>query len=311
MRNASWITLAAVLLFTACRNAERARFSNGGSRAPLQALAKARADAPAVAGAPAARSLAASPAPEDAADLQATTAPPTGPNLPETLTPSMIIRTGNASIEVDSLALGIARIRQLATRVGGFIANTTIQEGRDQIKTAQLEIRLPSSRFDDAIAGLEPIGKLEGVSVSAEDVGEEYVDVQARVGNAHRLEQRLIEVLATKTGKLSDILNVERELARVREEIERMEGRMRYLRTRTAISTLSVTVHEPMPIVGERGSWSVIGDAFKQGWRNFVDFVAGFIALLGTLLPLAVVLGVLGVGVLVLWRKFGPRQKPE
>lgn len=310
MRNVRWILLGAVLAFTACGKAAERIQNSKGVRAPLPTLAKARADAPAFAGAPAARALAVQAPAIDEADL-APAPIPAGPNLPETLTPSMIIRTGNASIEVDSLTLGIARVRQLATRVGGFIANTTIQEGRDQIKTAQLEIRLPSSRFDDAIAGLEPIGKLEGVSVSAEDVGEEYVDVQARVANAHRLEQRLIEVLATKTGKLSDILNVERELARVREEIERMEGRMRYLRTRIAISTLSVTVHEPMPIVGERGSWSVIGDAFKQGWRNFVDFVAGFIALLGTLIPLAVVLGVAVVGALMLWRKFGTARKPE
>ena len=57
---------------------------------------------------------------------------PQARSFPETLTPSMIIRTGNASIEVDSLPLGIARVRLLAARVGGFVANTSIQQGREQ-----------------------------------------------------------------------------------------------------------------------------------------------------------------------------------
>jgi len=306
MRNLRRIAIAAVLLVAACdsRRRETAAYATSGR----QELAKQRADAPA-----AAPTAVGGTAGFSAAD-QAYAAPatlPSGPGVPETLTPSMIIRTGNASLEVDSLRAGIARVRLLAARVGGFVANTSIQEGRDQGKMATLEVRLPSSRFDDAIAGLEPIGRVEAVNVSAEDVGEEYVDVQARAANAHRLEQRLIELLATRTGKLSDVLNVERELARVREEIERMEGRARYLRTRSAISTLSITVHEPLPIVGERGSWSVIGDSFKQAWRNFVDFVAGFIALLGTIIPLTVIGVALALGALALRRRMKHTERSE
>ena len=229
----------------------------------------------------------------------------------EALLPTMIIRTGQASIEVDSLAVGVARVRELARRMGGFVGNTQMEAGGEQAKSATLEIRLPSARFDDAIAGLTPIGKVESVNISAQDVGEEYVDIAARVSNAHRLEQRLIEVLATKTGKLRDVLDVERELARVREEIERMEGRMRYLRTRVATSTLSITVHEPRPVVGERGSGSVIGEAFKQSWRNFVDFTARFIAALGTLIPTLLLLAGGAVAVLALMRRFARKPKSE
>ena len=95
------------------------------------------------------------------------------------------------------------------------------------------------------------------------------------------------DILGTRTGKLSDVLAVERELARVREEIERQEGRMRYLRTRAAMSTLSVTVHEKPPVVAGTGSLGVLADAFRQAWRNFIAFIASTIAALGTLLPLA------------------------
>jgi len=119
-------------------------------------------------------------------------------------------------------------------------------------------------------------------------VGEEFTDVTARMGNARRLEARLIELLATRTGKLKDVLDVEQELARVREQIERYEGRLRYLRAHAALSTLTIYVHEPLPVVGHAGS-SVIGEAFKQAWRNFVALVAACIRGLGIVIPLGVV----------------------
>lgn len=107
----------------------------------------------------------------------------------------------------------------------------------------------------------------------------------ARMDNARRLERRLIELLAARTGKLKDVLDVEQALARVREEIERYEGRLRYLKAHTATSTLSVHVHEPVPIVGSAGS-SVMGEAFRQSWRNFVALVALLVQSLGVVLPL-------------------------
>jgi hypothetical protein len=123
------------------------------------------------------------------------------------------------------------------------------------------------------------------VNTTAEDVGEEYVDITARVTNSKRLEERLVTLLSTRTGKLEDVLAVERELARVREEIERYEGRLRFLRTRAAVSTLSVTVHEPFPILGQRPGENPIASAVKQAWRNFVGFIAWMIASLGVLVP--------------------------
>jgi hypothetical protein len=201
--------------------------------------------------------------------------------------PDMVIRSGQASVQVDSLDLAVAHVRQLAQRVGGSIANSSLQSGRDQVRAATLEIRVPAPRFDELVAGLAPFGKVETVNVTAEDVGEEFVDLTARVTNARRLEQRLIELLATRTGKLSDVLTVERELARVREEIERYEGRLRYLQARSAVSTLAVTVHEPFPILAGAPSSNPIARAFIQAWRNFVGLLAVLIASLGVLLPLA------------------------
>jgi hypothetical protein len=208
---------------------------------------------------------------------------------------SMIIRTGQAWIEVDTLESAIVAVHAVAARVGGFIANTTIQSGEGQQHAATLEIKIPSANYDQAMNGLNGIGKLRSSNTTAEDVGEEYVDVNARMANADRLEERLVALLANRTGKLDDVLAVERELARVREEIERYEGRLRYLRSRTAISTLTVNLSEPGPVVGEPGS-NPLAKAAVQAWRNFVLLVAGLIEMSGVLVPVGL------VGGLLFWR---------
>lgn len=215
----------------------------------------------------------------------------------------MLIRTANIGIKVDSLEVAMAALRRLATALGGTVGNVSVNAGEFQVRSATLELRVPSARFADAMAGMSPIGKVEYSNESAEDVGEEYVDLKARIANAKRLESRLIDLLATRTGKLEDVLAVERELARVREEIERQEGRVRYLSTRVATSTLSVTVSEPAPVVSEPGK-SVIGEAFVRAWKNFVALVASGIASLGYLVPL-------GLVVLFAWRLRPKRRAVE
>ena len=199
---------------------------------------------------------------------------------------AMLIRTGTARIGVDSLEIALEQLRRLATQLGGYITNTSVHGGGDVVREAMLELKVPGARFDNAVSALEPIGDLESVNVQAQDVGEEYVDVAARVENARRLEERYLRLLETRTGSLSDVLAVERELARVREEIERLQGRLHYLESRVAMSTLTVLLHEPFPLIGSRPGSNVIADAARQGWRNFVGFIAGFISLLGFLLPL-------------------------
>ena len=225
-----------------------------------------------------------------------------------TVIPQMIIRTGMATVRVDSLEKAMGQVEQLARRLGGYVANTSVQSGSENLRQASMELKIPAERWGQALGGLKPIGKLESQQTITEDVGEEYVDVTARMANARRLEARLVELLGTRTGKLDDVLAVERELARVREEIERYEGRLRFLRTRAAVSTLRVQLHEPSPVL-EPGQ-SPILDAFREAWRNFVRFTAGLIASLGWLIPLVLVIAAVVwiLRRLVGWR--GPRFRP-
>ncbi|MDH5235660.1 MAG: DUF4349 domain-containing protein [Gemmatimonadota bacterium] len=200
--------------------------------------------------------------------------------------PTMIIRRGDVSIRVDSLDRAIGAIRRLAASLGGYIGDVSMNAGDYEVRRATLVIRVPTARFDEAMAGMSPLGKVEHSNVTAEDVGEEFVDVQARIANGRRLEARLIELLATRTGKLADVLTVERELARVRGEIERHEGRSRFLSARVATSTIAVTVSEPAPVVGTNPERGVVAEAFVNAWRNFLALLARVIESLGVLVPL-------------------------
>ena len=213
----------------------------------------------------------------------------------------MLIRTGMMSIEVDSVERAVRMAAEIAASVGGFVANTSVLTGDQARRSATIEIKVPSDRYEGSIGLFRTVGKVESVTSSSQDVSEEFVDVSARVANAKRLEERLVTVLATRTGKLEEILAVERELARVREEIERYQGRLRYLETRASMSSVTLQVFEPVPIVGQPGS-NVIVEALRESWRNFVTVVAGGIAAAGALMPIALVIGAGALG-LRWWRR--------
>ena len=225
-------------------------------------------------------------------------------------TGAMLVRHGQASLEVKAVDDAVTRMRQTAAQFGGFVANTSLRTGKDEERSAMLQLRVPSAQFDGVVAALSQLGKVETVSVTAEDVAEEYVDLGARLANARRVEARLVEMLATRTGKLSDVLTVEQELSRVRQEAERYEARMRWLERRATLSSLDVTIHEKLPLIDSPRGRGPIAEAFAEAWERMVGVVAWFIASLGLLIPLAVLIG---LGVLVARRvlRGGPRKGGE
>lgn len=221
------------------------------------------------------------------------------PASPQQRVAGMIIRNGDVGIQVDSLEQAIAVVRQLATSLGGYVGNVAVFTGAYQVRSASIELKVPAQRFDDAMAGVRPLGKVERSASTAEDVGEEFVDINARMSNAKRLEARLVDILANRTGRLQDVLAVERELARVREEIERYEGRIRYLGARVAVSTINVSVHEKAPIVATRPGTNIMGTAVVHMWRNFVRSAAFGIESLGVVIPVLA----LAWAALWIWRR--------
>ena len=108
-------------------------------------------------------------------------------SLPVDAVAPMIVRTGSATIQVDSLELAVAQLRLLAQQLGGYVGNTSMETGSNQVRSASVELKIPARRWNELLTGLRPLGKREALTESAQDVGEEFVDVTARVANAHRL----------------------------------------------------------------------------------------------------------------------------
>jgi hypothetical protein len=231
-------------------------------------------------------------APPAAVSSRSDAAPETGTLLAPASDPAgaMLVRHGQASIEVRHVDDAVLRVRQAAQQLGGFVANTALRNGKDEQPSASLELRVPTAQFDQLMTGLKAFGRVESVSANAEDVGEEYVDLGARTANARRVEARLVEMLASRTGKLSDVLTVEQELARVRQEIERHDARLRWLERRASLSSFSITLHEPLALL-DRQTNGPLTEAFAVAWRRLLGVIAWFIAALGVLVPIGILFG--------------------
>lgn len=126
-------------------------------------------------------------------------------------------------------------------------------------------MRVPSERYHEALSKLQQLGKVDNLSEQIQDVTEEFIDLEARLRNLKRSEQHLLELLK-RSGKVSELLQVEKEIAQRRSEIERLEVRLRYLTHQTTFSIIHVTLEEfrPRPIPETAFSVTeVFADAFR------------------------------------------------
>ncbi len=199
------------------------------------------------------------------------------------------ILEGTVRLRVGSVDSAMVQLAAIAARFDGHMGSRVVRFGEERTRGGSVQLRVPSDRFDEAVTALGQVGRLEHSAVNAVEVGEQLVDLRARLENARRLESRLLDILRTRTGRLADVLAIERELARVREEIERSDAQLRTLADRVAMSTITAELFEPGPIVAFTPAASVLRESFGQAWRNFVDLLAGLIAASGFYLPLLAV----------------------
>lgn len=135
-------------------------------------------------------------------------------------------------------------IGALVKKSGGYIAHFREDRSSGNLRGGEWVLRVPVERFDAVLEGASRLGVPQKREVTAEDVTEEYVDLSARLKSKQGIEARLLELVKTKAGEVKDIVAVETELGRVREEIERIEGRLRFLADRVALTTITIHAHE-------------------------------------------------------------------
>jgi hypothetical protein len=223
--------------------------------------------------------------------------PPIGPR---------VIKTADVSVEVERSALqeSIQKIVEVARGHGGFVLSTSVRDEGE--RRGVVVLRVPADHFETALADAEAIGEVTHEEVSGEDVGQEFVDLAARLRNFEAQETVLLRLMSRSTS-VADTLRVQRELQDVQLEIERLRGRIRYLEDQTDLSTITVSLDEAGAAPAEestiRRAWGVAVDTFN-------GIVSAVVIGLAILLPfslLALLLVLLGRLVRARWPSLGSR----
>jgi len=213
---------------------------------------------------------------------------------------ALIITNSTVSVRVASVQSAIVKVRSASLGAGGEIVNMSLSagdggspvplgsvaDGPTGPASATITIRVPAAnlaRLESEIAGL---GTVLSQASTADDVTEQAIDLEARLKNLRAEEERLRGFL-DRTGNVSELLEVERELARVRGEIEVMDAQLTYLTRQAARATLTVALSEPGPIAEPSGiTWG-----FREALTRGIQVAASMITALVTIaIPVALAL---------------------
>ena len=202
-----------------------------------------------------------------------------------------LIRNGEMTIEVKSVEVALNSLGQSVRSIGGQSTNQLERQNEYGARTASITWLVPAERLDAAFDAVRALGEPHLLSFKTEDVTTSYFDVTVRIETQKQLERQLVALLRRPSNRLSDLLEVEREIARVREEIDKLEGHIRLWDNQIAMSSVVITLTEPAPIAASTGGpLQTLIASFGVAGENFVLTVAGLVAISGSVLPVVLLL---------------------
>jgi len=186
----------------------------------------------------------------------------------------MIARTVSLSITAKDFDSSRASLDAILVRHNGYSANLSVSTPQDAARSLQASLRIPAPQLPAALVELKSLGRVELENQNGEEVTQQHADLVARLKNSRETEQRLQAILTQRTGKISDVLEVEQEIARVRGEIEQMEAEQKNLEHRVDFATIDLKLSEeykakldsPAPAISTQ-----IHNAAVNGYRNVAD----------------------------------------
>jgi anti-sigma factor RsiW len=231
------------------------------------------------------------------------------------LTVPAIARTASLKISVKDFASARAGVDRIIDSFHGYAATMTINSATGEPQSLSAELHIPSTRSDAALTALKALGRVEQEQQGGEEVTAQIVDLDARLKNARVTETRLQDILKTRTGKVTDVLEVEREIAEVRGSIEQMEGEQKQLNTRVSFSTITLDLHEEYQATLDTNAPSAgrrIRNAFVDGYRAAAEGSLSLLVFLLNAGPTLILTAViLFWPVRWAWRRFGNRPRHE
>ncbi len=200
-----------------------------------------------------------------------------------------IIRNADLTLEANSPEEAQQKISAIAESKKGFVIEST-QSGSDVKTTTRdtvtMTIRIPAEQFNAALDEIRQTSNRVIVeTVKGEDVTEEFIDIEARLKTKKALEAQFLEIMK-RANSVEDALNVQRELANVRGEVEQIEGRKRFLANQSSLSTIKITLQSPTAFsANSSGFFYQLKESIGSGFDAALSFILGFITFLIALLP--------------------------
>ena len=216
-----------------------------------------------------------------AAPAATTAATPAASRPPSSL---KLIFTASLQVEVPAFGPAALEVARIAASLGGYVSDRQSSEDGEGREQGQITLRIPSEKFDGAVSALRKLGRVKSEGVRSEDVTKAYTDLETRLKVKRETASRLREILIRQAGKVSEVLSVEREIARVVEEIEQAEGERRYYDNLVSLSTITLSLYEPNSMVTP-GALDPILDALRGSLRTASESLAALIQLSSGLLP--------------------------
>jgi hypothetical protein len=193
-----------------------------------------------------------------------------------------IIRDADLTMEVPSTTETQRRVTSIAESYGGFVVTSEAKQ-REASEPAKrtldikLVVRVPSNQFGAALNEIEGLAtNLTQRNVTGQDVTEEFIDLEARLKTQKALEVQFLEIMR-QAKKVTDALEVQSQIADVRTEIEKLEGRRRFLESRTSLSSITVNIQSPTPIVV---STSGFGRSVREAVSESIEVASGIVLFL-------------------------------
>ncbi len=190
-----------------------------------------------------------------------------------------IIKNATLRFETKDMAKTRQVILSLTQKLNGLVQNDYSGKGYNSL-TQNLVIRIPTKNFQPFLDGLSKnVTYFDEKTISRQDVTEEFVDLSARLKAKRTLENRYLELLK-KAKNVSEILEIERELATIREEIEAKQGRLNYLQNRVSFSTVNIEFYKITDVKSASTSyWQKMKNSMKGGWNGVSVFFLGLLYL--------------------------------
>jgi hypothetical protein len=224
-----------------------------------------------------------------------------------------VVKTGTLSLEVDRLDEKLKKARAAIVALGGYVSGSDESNEGDRTQ-ATIVYRIPADRWDEALDAIRGLAvKVVTEQTNAVEVTGQVLDLDARIANLKATEASL-QAIMEKAVKISDVLEVQRELTVVREQIEQLSTQKAHLEDQAALGTLSVYFTVPVPAVTEAtAGWDPAAEV-DRAIASLVGMLQGVasagIWLLIVLLPIILVVGALALTLAFVVRRLGLGRRP-